>query len=83
MCMIPRTKEFFISLKDHDEWGVAHTVWGEVGTWVVVCFGSQVQPPLLCMWGSPGYKHEACSSTGHCRLWDRSAMLVTTCHCRT
>jgi hypothetical protein len=28
--MIPRTKEFFISLKDHDEWGIAHTVWGEV-----------------------------------------------------
>lgn len=28
--MIPRTKEFFISLKDHDDWGVAHTVWGEV-----------------------------------------------------
>lgn len=32
--MIPRTKEFFISLKDHDEWGVAHTVWGEVRTCV-------------------------------------------------
>lgn len=30
VCMIPRTKEFFISLKDHDEWGIAHTVWGEV-----------------------------------------------------
>ncbi|CAL8468913.1 g8454 [Coccomyxa elongata] len=30
VCMIPRTKEFFISLKDHDDWGVAHTVWGEV-----------------------------------------------------
>ena len=30
VCMIPRTKEFFISLKDHDEWGVAHTDWGEV-----------------------------------------------------
>lgn len=30
--MIPRTKEFFISLKDHDEWGLAHTVWGEVSS---------------------------------------------------
>ncbi len=30
--MIPRTKEFFISLKDHDEWGIAHTVWGEVNS---------------------------------------------------
>lgn len=28
--MIPRTQEFFIALVDHDEWGAAHTVWGEV-----------------------------------------------------
>ncbi|CAL5221657.1 g3884 [Coccomyxa viridis] len=30
VCMIPGTKEFFIALVDHDEWGGAHTVWGEV-----------------------------------------------------
>ena len=30
VCMIPRTQEFFIALVDHDEWGAAHTVWGEV-----------------------------------------------------
>ena len=29
-CMIPGTKEFFISLSDHSEWGTAHTCWGEV-----------------------------------------------------
>lgn len=29
--MIPGTKEFFIALSDHSEWGTAHTVWGEVG----------------------------------------------------
>jgi len=29
-CMIPGTKEFFISLMDHSEWGTAHTCWGEV-----------------------------------------------------
>ena len=28
--MIPGTKEFFIALVDHDEWGGAHTVWGVV-----------------------------------------------------
>ena len=28
--MIPGTKEFFIALSDHSEWGTAHTVWGEV-----------------------------------------------------
>ena len=32
VCMIPGTKEFFIALVDHDEWGGAHTVWGEVST---------------------------------------------------
>ena len=31
-CMIPGTREFFIALVDHDEWGGAHTVWGEVST---------------------------------------------------
>ena len=30
VCMIPGTREFFIALVDHDEWGGAHTVWGEV-----------------------------------------------------
>ena len=30
-CMIPGTNEFFIALGDHAEWGIAHTVWGEVG----------------------------------------------------
>ena len=30
VCMIPGTKEFFIALVDHLEWGGAHTVWGEV-----------------------------------------------------
>eukprot|EP00884_Botryococcus_braunii_P013541 jgi/Botrbrau1/22188/Bobra.168_1s0020.1 len=30
VCMIPNTKEFFISLMDHTEWGTAHSVWGEV-----------------------------------------------------
>lgn len=29
--MIPNTKEFFISMMDHTEWGTAHSVWGEVG----------------------------------------------------
>ena len=28
--MIPGTKEFFIALSDHSEWGTAHNVWGEV-----------------------------------------------------
>ena len=29
--MIPNSKDWFISTADHYEWGVAHTVWGEVG----------------------------------------------------
>lgn len=34
--MIPGTKEFFISLSDHSEWGTAHTCWGEVDDMVAV-----------------------------------------------
>ncbi len=30
--MIPGTKEFFIAVVDHDEWGGAHTVWGEASS---------------------------------------------------
>ncbi len=30
MVLIPNTKHFFISLRDHPEYGAAHTVFGEV-----------------------------------------------------
>mmetsp|Transcript_5443 Transcript_5443/g.15141 ORF Transcript_5443/g.15141 Transcript_5443/m.15141 type:complete len:208 (-) Transcript_5443:162-785(-) len=30
VAMIPNTREFFIALRDHPEYGTAHTVWGEV-----------------------------------------------------
>lgn len=36
--MIPATQEFFIALSDHNEWGMAHAVWGVIEDWFVTDF---------------------------------------------
>lgn len=38
VCFIPGTKDFFISLTEHEEWGTSHTVWGQVNRAPTVLF---------------------------------------------
>lgn len=35
--MIPHSREFFIATADHEEWGHAHTGWGQVCVYGVAC----------------------------------------------
>lgn len=36
MAFIPGTKDFYISISDHLEWGQAHIVFGEITSWTII-----------------------------------------------